>query len=83
MFCIVSCVHKRVAEGSGDTGEGSAKCVVHVDVHGECAMLWVDAMQLLLSMAGVVCRVCRNWSSTGSVWYVGSFKLCFVKYYCG
>ena len=24
-------------EGSG---EGSAGCVVHVDVHGECIMLW-------------------------------------------
>ena len=46
----------------------------------ESVMLWVDAMQLLLSMAGVVCHVCRNWSSTGSVWYVGSFKLCFVKF---
>ena len=22
--------------------EGSAGCVVHVDVHGECVMLWVD-----------------------------------------
>ena len=28
-------------EGSG---EGSAGCVVHIDVHGECVMLWVDAM---------------------------------------
>ena len=28
-------------EGSG---EGSAGCVVHVDVHGECVLLWVDAM---------------------------------------
>ena len=28
-------------EGSG---EGSGGCVVHVDVHGECIMLWVDAM---------------------------------------
>ena len=28
-------------EGSG---EGSAGCVVHVDVHGECVMLWVAAM---------------------------------------
>ena len=24
--------------------EGSAGCVVHVDVHGECAILWVAAM---------------------------------------
>ena len=28
-------------EGSG---EGSAGCVVHVDVHGEWVMLWVAAM---------------------------------------
>ena len=41
MFCVVSCVHRRVVEGSC---EGSAGCVVHVDVHGECDMLWVDAM---------------------------------------
>ena len=27
-----------------DSGEGSAGCLVHVDVHGECAMLWVAAM---------------------------------------
>ena len=25
-------------------GEGSAGCVVHVDVHGECVILWVDAV---------------------------------------
>ena len=29
-----------VVEGSG---EGVARCVVHVDVHGECVMLWVAA----------------------------------------
>ena len=28
-------------EGNGD---GSAGCVVHVDVHEECVMLWVAAM---------------------------------------
>ena len=28
-------------EGSG---EGSAGCVVHVDVHGECVMLWVAGL---------------------------------------
>ena len=38
---FVSCVHRRVVEGSG---EGSAGCVVHVDVHGECVTLWVAAM---------------------------------------
>ena len=30
---FVSCVHRRVVEGSW---EGIAGCVVHVDVHGEC-----------------------------------------------
>ena len=29
-----------VVEGKG---EGIARCVVHVDVHGECVMLWVAA----------------------------------------
>ena len=28
-------------EGSG---KGSAGCVVHVDVHGECVTLWVAAV---------------------------------------
>ena len=27
-----------------DSGEGIAGCIVHVDVHRECVMLWVDAM---------------------------------------
>ena len=40
MFCVC-CVHWRVVKGSG---EATAGCVVHVDVHGECVMLWVDAM---------------------------------------
>ena len=31
-FVFVSCVHRRVVEGSG---VGSAGCGVHVDVHGE------------------------------------------------
>ena len=26
------------------SGESSGGCVVHVDVHGECVMLWVAAM---------------------------------------
>ena len=38
---FVSCVHRRVVEGSG---EGIAVCVVYVDVHEECVMLWVAAM---------------------------------------
>ena len=41
--------------------EGIAGCVVHVDVHAwRVCMLWVDAMYLLLSMAGIVCLACRN-----------------------
>ena len=40
-FVFVSCVHRRVGKGSG---EGTVGCVVHVDVHGECVMLWVDVM---------------------------------------
>ena len=36
VFCV-SCVHRRVVEGSG---EGIAGCVVH----GECVTLWVAAM---------------------------------------
>ena len=53
ILSIPSCVHRRVVEGSG---EGIARCVAH----GECAMLQVAAMQLLLSMAGILCLVCRN-----------------------
>ena len=41
MFVFVSCVHRRVVEG---TGEGIVGCVVHVDVHEECVMLRADAM---------------------------------------
>ena len=33
---FVSCVHRKVVEGSG---EGIAGCVVHFDVHGGCVML--------------------------------------------
>ena len=37
---FVSCVHRKVVKGSG---EGIAEGVVHVAVHRECVMLWVDA----------------------------------------
>ena len=37
-LCLLA---RSVVEGSG---VGSAVCVVHVDVHGECVMLWVAAM---------------------------------------
>ena len=40
MLCV-SCVHRRVVEGSGVDSAGG---VVHVDVYGECVMLWVDAL---------------------------------------
>ena len=43
-FVFVSCVHRRVVELVEGSGEGSAGCVVHVNVHGECVMLWVAAM---------------------------------------
>ena len=38
---FVSCVHRIVAEESGVRNAG---CGVHVDVHGECVMLWVAAI---------------------------------------
>ena len=41
-------MHRRVEEGGG---KGSAGYVV---LHGECVMLWVDAMWFLQSMAGIV-----------------------------
>ena len=40
----VCCVHRRVVE---DSGQGSAGCVVHVDVHGERVMLWVAAIVVI------------------------------------
>ena len=46
-----------MVEGSG---LGSAGCVVHADVHGECVVLWVAATQLLLSNTDMVCLVCRS-----------------------
>ena len=54
---FVSYVHREVVEGSG---VGSAWCVVHVDVRGE-VLLWEAATSLLLSMADVVCLVCRSY----------------------
>ena len=41
----------------------------------ECVVLWVAAMQLLLSMTGIGCLYAETVSSDRSVWYVGSFKL--------
>ena len=40
-FVFVSCVQRRVVEGSG---VGSGGCIVHFDVHEEWVMLWVAAM---------------------------------------
>ena len=61
--CVIGCVHGRVVEGSELR---SAGCVVHVGVHGEWVVLWVAAMQLLLSMAEAV----ECTSSAESVWHV-------------
>ena len=46
---------------------GSTGSVVHADVHGEWAMMWVAAMYNLvaiLSMADMLCPVCvqKLWS---------------------
>ena len=60
-FMFVSCVKRRVVEGSG---LGSGECVVHVDVHVEWVMLWVAAMVLPVRRnCGVheqcwICMVC-------------------------
>ena len=56
-------------EGSG---KGSAGCVVHVNIHGECVTLWVAAMQLLLS---VVYSIMQN--SYGDA-RVTNYKLIFL-----
>ena len=53
-----SCLHRKVVKGSG---VGGAECVVHVDVHEEWVMLCqVAAIQWLLSMADMVCFVCKS-----------------------
>ena len=58
---FVSCVHWKVMEGSG---VGSAGCLMlvdmYVDVHGECLYVCVTATSLLLSMAHMLCHVCRS-----------------------
>ena len=41
---FVSCVQRRFVEGSQ---VGSRGCAVHVDMHGELAMLSVAAIELL------------------------------------
>ena len=49
-FVFVSCVHRRVVEGSG---MGSAGCGVHVDVHGY--VVGGCNVVAILRMAGMVC----------------------------
>ena len=52
----------------------SAGCVVHVGVHGEWVVLWVAALQLLLSMAEAV----ECTSSAESVWHVRVYVCCML-----
>ena len=49
--CHIGSIFNHLGEGMmvGEwryeaVGEGSAGCLVHVDVHGECVMLWVAAV---------------------------------------
>ena len=49
--------------------------VVHVYVHGE-VMLWVVGTYLLLSMADVVCLVCRSCGGVLSLYGVLECQLC-------
>ena len=55
---FVSCVHRRVIEGSG---EGIAVCVVHVDVHA-WSVLCCGYCNVVATEHGryIVCLVCRN-----------------------
>ena len=63
-FVFVSCVQRRVMEGSW---VGSGGCIVHVDVHGKLVMLWVHGCNVVatLSMADRVCIACMQklWSA--------------------
>ena len=54
---FVSCVHRKVVEGSGELGYC---CVVHVDVHGVCCV--VGGYNVVATEHGryIVCLVCRN-----------------------
>ena len=81
VLCVCSCLQKRVVEGSG---VGSAGCEVHVDVHGECVMLWIAAMYNVVAIYtehgryGLSCLYAETvecMSSAGSVWLLG-FNLC-------
>ena len=73
-FVFVSCVQRRVVEGSQ---LGSGGCVVHVDVHGEWVMLWVAVATL--SMADRVClpvTMQKLWSAWAVLDLYGMFMLC-------
>ena len=57
--------------------EGSVGCVVHGDVRGECVCCgWMQCSSYMLSMAGIVCLVCRNWEQCWVCMVCWEFKLC-------
>ena len=73
-------MHKRVVEASGESIDG---CVVCVDVHIESMFVAGGcAMQLLLSMAGIVNFVCRNCKQRWFCVYMLGVLSYVVKFYC-
>ena len=72
-FVFVSCVQRRVVEGSG---VGSGGCVVHIDVHREWVMLWVAAMWLLYwAWPSCLDYMQKLWTMLG-LYGMLEFKLC-------
>ena len=69
-----TCVHGIVLHVEG-YAVGSAWCVVHFVVHGECIMLWLAAASVQLSMADIVHPVCRDCEVMSSIWR-------FCEIYC-
>ena len=55
---FVTTVHGRVVVHIKGCGVSSAGSLVHVVVHGEWVMLLMATTSLLLSMAGMVQKVC-------------------------
>ena len=73
---FVSCVQRRVVEGSGVSSGG---CVVHFDVHAWGVSYVVGGCNVVaaLRMADMVyAETMECMSSAGSVWYIGSSKFC-------
>ena len=67
---FVSCVQKRVVEGSG---VGSGGCVVHVDVHGERVICrWLKCScytkHCRYGLSCLYAKTMECMSSTGSIW---------------